>query len=493
MGPMDGGLTLTLSITIVSLLLVGNAIFVAAEFAILRSSTSVVESDDFNAHLGAKSARRVLLNLERCLLATKLATVATSIVLGWFGLQMVIDILKPSLLMISAPELASLTHAVSLVIAVVLLLSLHMLLGELFAKALACRYPEVVLRILAVPILIFTTLFRPLIFILGGLSGVLLRLVGFTDPPKLERAPTSDELARLVSRSGELGVLDKDEELLLRSVFQFGGTVAREVMTPRTDLVTIHISDAYAEVISIVEESGLSRIPVRGDGVDDILGVVLAKDLLKYAGTNGKSRDDFRVEAVMREPFFIPGTKPIDDLLTEFKRRKIHIAIVLDEHGGVDGLVTLEDLLEELVGDIFDESDDASADVIVGENGCLIVDGGVLVSDLNAEHKLGLPEGDYDTIAGFIFTYLGRLPNVGDQIVLGPLEADAVGGDNGLAADFDGTIKEPRVLIRVAAVSGHRVERLEVEIPSENRARETASSSGASNEKAELTLAKKVG
>ncbi|MCB0345813.1 MAG: HlyC/CorC family transporter [Bdellovibrionales bacterium] len=481
-----------MSITVVSLLLVGNAVFVAAEFAILRSSTGIVSSSDFLSRLGGKSAHRVLKDLERCLLATKLATVATSIVLGWFGLQMVIDILEPSLKLISERELAVVTHGGSLVIAVVVLLALHMLLGELFAKALACRYPEVTLRLLAVPVLILTTLFAPLIFFLGGISGLLLRMFGFSHSPKLERAPTSDELARLVSRSGELGVLDKEEEELLRSVFQFGGTVAREVMTPRTDLVTVHVSDSYATVINAVEESGLSRIPVRGDGVDDILGVILAKDLLAYAGTNGKSRSDFRVEAVMREPYFIPGTKPIDDLLAEFKRRKAHIAIVLDEHGGVDGLVTLEDLLEELVGDIFDESDDASADVVVRENGSLVVDGGVLVSDLNAEHNLGIPEGDYDTIAGFIFTHLGRLPNIGDKIVLGaPDDTSAEEREqNGKVA---GTKVHPRVTIKVAAVSGHRVERLEVQIPTQKGAPETAAEHEASNYQGELSLAKKAG
>lgn len=486
---MEPGLTLSFSLMVVALLLLGNAVFIAAEFAILRSSMAVVNSEEYRARLGGRSAVRVLGDLDRCLLATKLATVVSSIVLGWFGLQMMIDVLEPWLLLVSTKELAELVHGVSLVVAVVLLLSLHMLLGELFAKALACRYPEATLRILAWPTLLLTTLFAPLIFVLGGLSTLLLRSVGVTHPPKLERAPTSDELARLVSRSGELGVLDKDEEYLLRSVFQFGETVAREVMTPRTDLVTVHVSDSYADILATVEESGLSRLPVRGNGVDDILGVLLARDLLIYCG-NGKDVSEFHVENTMREPYFIPGTKPIDELLKEFKLRKVHLAIVLDEHGGVDGVVTLEDLLEELVGDIFDESDEPAADVVVADDG-LLVDGGVLVSDLNSEHNLGIPEGDYDTIAGFIFTHLGRLPEIGDQIVLGAAAEELAGDDSQDAAEAAEARPHgaPEVLIRVDAVSGHRVERLKVEFPAGNGGREPVGTADASNKKGELSAA----
>ena len=195
--------------------------------------------------------------------------------------------------------------------------------------------------------------------------------------------------------------------------------LSRSVMTPRTDLESIQIDSTLADVLALVLKTGFSRFPVSGSSRDDIRGVLLIKDLLPVFAQGSELDKAFSVKDYMRAAFFVPDTKAIEDLLAEFKSQKQHMAIVLDEHGGVDGIVTMEDLVEEIVGDIFDESDAGVPEVSLQANGELLVDGGALVSDLNEEYGLRLPEAEeYDTIAGFIFTLTGRVPDQGDVLEL---------------------------------------------------------------------------
>jgi len=267
---------------------------------------------------------------------------------------------------------------------------------------------------------------------------------------------------------------------MLRGIFGFSDTIAREIMTPRTDLVAISRNASFDEVMSCVAETGLSRFPVKGEEIDNIVGLLLVKDLFRFIPQRpGEAVQGFSVAGLMREPFFIPGTKPIDELLNEFKRRKVHMAVVLDEHGGVDGVVTLEDVIEEIVGDIYDESDEPAHDLVVEENGDVIVDGGMLVADLNDRFSFAIPEGDYDTIAGFIFTSLGRMTKVGDQIVistsgavhtngadaaLNPAEITAEGAQdaaesgNGRADHDEANADLPKSVITVEKVESNRIE-----------------------------------
>ena len=225
-----------------------------------------------------------------------------------------------------------------------------------------------------------------------------------------------------------------------------------------------------------MNESGFSRFPVTGEGVDDVLGVLLAKELLPCVPRYLCEKNDFKVMDIMRDVYFIPGTKPINELLNEFKRRKLHMAILLDEHGGVDGVVTLEDLLEEIVGDIFDESDTPSSDVVEEDNGDVLVDGGVLVSDLNELLGFEIPEGDYDTVGGFVFSSLGRVPEEGDLISIYDSGFVLVNGENGAAhalgdsledgveSSADDSLDDGRGQIRldlsVECMENHRVEKI---------------------------------
>jgi len=266
--------------------------------------------------------------------------------------------------------------------------------------------------------------------------------------PKPERQTTAADLSLVVSGTDEEVELDEEEKEMIQGVCEFGDTVAREVMTPRTDFVVVPIGSTFEEVVDIINSSGYSRFPVIEDRVDNVVGILMARDLMDYLASFIKTGENgFTVKSVMREAYFIPNTKVIDELLGEFKKRKQHMAVVLDEHGGVDGLVTLEDLIEEIVGEIFDESDLPEPEILEKGSGEVLLDGGVTVDELNERFALGIPEGDYDTVAGFVLSELGRMPVQGDLISLPKKEAVVEGEEVEKLAE-----------LTVEKLEGHRIE-----------------------------------
>lgn len=412
---MDASLGLPISLLIVFVLVVANGLFVAAEFALVRSRVTKLKNEDLIDKWGVRSSLQLLEDLDGSLSVTQLGITVASLILGWWGESTFQRLIFGAVDFLGEASRLLVSHAVATAFALVAITYLHVVLGELVAKSLAIRFPETTLRIVAWPTLFFAKVCRPAIFVLNGSATIFLRLVGVRTSADIDRVHSSAELAMLISHSTQEGVLDKDEERMLKGVFGFSETVAREVMTPRTDLVTIRYNATLPQVVELSVKTGFSRIPIIGERVDDILGVLLVRDIFPYfsSGTG-----EFDIRRIMREPYFVPSTKPIDDLLKEFQKRKIHLAIVLDEHGGVDGVVTMEDLLEEIVGEIYDESDVPETDIVAHDNGEVLVRGGVLVSDLNARFHFGLMEGDYDTIAGYIFTHLGRVARAGDRLVV---------------------------------------------------------------------------
>mgnify|MGYP000529206470 CR=1 FL=1 len=416
---MDELLPLFLGILTVLGLVIANAFFVAVEFALVRARETKLQSPEFIRQLGAKSALTLIGRLDASISATQLGITITSLTLGWWAELTFQKMIIRAVSFLGESAALWVSHGIATAIALVIATFLHVVLGELIPKTIAIRYPETTLRFLAPPMLVFAKAITPFVWFMNGTANFSCRLLGLRAAGHDESAHSTAELAILIAQSTESGHLDKDEEQMLKGVFEFSHTVAREVMTPRMDLLTIAADASLEQVLVIVGEAGFSRIPVVGNNVDDIIGVLLVKELLPNLRQLTEEPSTFDVSNFMREPFFIPGTKPIDDLLKEFKLRKQHLAVVLDEHGGVDGIVTLEDILEEIVGDIYDESDTPERDIIVRDDGDIIIDGGVLVADINSRFGLAIPEGDYDTIAGFIFSVLGRIPSPGDEIRLG--------------------------------------------------------------------------
>jgi len=458
----------------VVLLVLANGFFVAVEFAIVRSHVTKLKAPELLSKFGTRSSLKLIEELDLGLSATQLGITVASLVLGWYGERIFADVFENLLHGFGQNIAFVASHALATTLALLVVTFMHVVIGELAAKSLAIRYPEETLRALAPLMLFFTQLFRPAIFVLNGAANLFLSLFGLKTVSESERVHSTGELSMLISHSTEYGVLDKSEEEMLKGIFGFSETVAREVMTPRTDLVTIPQTASFTQVIKTVRESGFSRFPVVGEGVDDVIGILLARDILSFVPEYVESKaKSFDIRKLLRECYFIPGTKPIDDLLNELKRRKLHMAIVLDEHGGVDGAVTMEDLIEEIVGDIYDESDAPDKELVFEADGDVLVDGGLLVEDVNERLKLKIPEGDYDTIAGFIFSALGRMSLTGDAIHVNGKGVIAVNGEvvaeedsdspgNDVHKDDEEEVDLCDVLLTVERVAGNRIETVRV-------------------------------
>jgi putative hemolysin len=244
----------------------------------------------------------------------------------------------------------------------------------------------------------------------------VLRLLGQKAANPEENVHSAEELRMLVEQSQEVGVLQSQDADMLEGVFEFSEKNAREVMTPRTEIDALDIDATLDETLALVEESGRSRYPVYEETIDNIIGLVLAKDLIPILRS---PPPDFSLRAIMRPVHVVPGSREVEEVLSDFKRLKVHMAIVLDEFGGTAGLVTMEDLLEEIVGEILDEYDEPPEHLERESADLVIVPGGTNIGELNERFGLNVPDGDYTTIGGYIFGALGRLAVVGDRVAAG--------------------------------------------------------------------------
>ncbi len=440
------------------LLLVINGAFVAAEYALISCDPSDVKEDAKNSN--KLSAKWLLDHSELAVASIQLGITICSLLIGWLA----IDFFKALIIPIEEPLLLNFGpfafYFIPLISAIFVVTLVHVVCGELVVKAIGTAYPALTLSVLAAPVRLFTIISYPLsktVYLIANMFLKPLQLtIGQSSPETLSIA----EIKKLFSSVPTSSDLGSEQAQMIRGVVGFSETVAREIMTPRTDLVTVKATDSLEEVLKVILESEFSRIPVRGERVDDILGILLSRDVLSYLLPDSKR---FEVKKVMRKCYFIPGTKPIDDLLSEFKRRKQHMAIILDEHGGLDGVVTLEDILEEIVGNIYDENDELDREIVVMEDGKVLVEGGLLVADVNEKLNYNIPEGEYDTIAGFLFTFLGRIPKITDELFLhekGLIFVNRKLSDRTPSEDevLDNLLNEEGLLINIESVQGHRIE-----------------------------------
>jgi len=391
-----------------------NAFFVAAEFALVGARRTRLDEMAQRGDRKAVLARRATQSLDRYISATQLGITLSSLGLGWIGEPALAGLIQGGFAWLPDPAQLIATHGVAVVIAFTIITALHIVLGELVPKALALLYPEVVSGWVAAPLMGFAWVMHLPIAILNGTANRLLRVIHVRPPGDHERLHSPEEIRMLVEQSEEGGSLGKGDARLLEGVFEFSEKTAQEVMTPRTQMVALERELTVEEAADVVAQARRSRYPVYGESLDDIAGVVHAKDIL----TAVRQQPGSNVGGIMRPPLFVPGTREVEDVLADMKRLKVHLALVLDEYGGTAGLVTMEDLLEEIVGDIFDEYDRLDRPAPTPE-GAPILDGALTISDFNTEHDLQLDDTDYTTIGGYLFGQLGRLPRPGDRIVAG--------------------------------------------------------------------------
>jgi CBS domain containing-hemolysin-like protein len=397
------------------LLLVGaNGFFVAAEFALVSADDTKLAGMAERGDRKARAVRAAQAELNLYLSSCQIGITLASLGLGWIGEPAIAETLISLFSGLPSPFNWIARHAVAVFIAFSAITLLHVVLGEVAPKALAIFHPEQVARWLTKPLIAFTRIGSPLIWSVNESANALLRIFGVRLPSEAERVHSRWELLLLVERAREMGKVEHDEEEMISGVFELTRTMAREVMTPRPDVVAVPVDVKLDELVQITSRSGHSRLPVYDGSLDNVVGIVLVKDILPLAASGQHA--DFDVSLIMREPSFVPDTKSVDDLLAEFRRMKVHMAIVVDEFGGTDGLVTLEDLIEEIVGEIYDEHDVARPMVTTTSRGEVLIDGGAPLDEVKERFGLDLPEEDYDTLGGFILGELGHVPKPGDTV-----------------------------------------------------------------------------
>jgi CBS domain containing-hemolysin-like protein len=396
----------------VVVLVLANAFFVAAEFALVGARKTRLDELARTGDGKARLARRAVQSLDRYISATQLGITLASLGLGWIGEPALAHVIEGGFAWLPAPAAAIATHAVASVVAFMIITVLHIILGELVPKALALLYPEEISGWVAAPLMGFAWVMALPIAVLNGTANRLLRLMHINPPGETERLHSPEEIRMLVEQSTEGGSLLQQDARLLEGVFEFSEKTAQEVMTPRTQIVALEAELTVERAADEVAAAGRSRYPVFTDSLDEIVGVVHAKDILAAL----RAHPGRTVRENMRPPLFVPGTRQVEDVLADMKRLKTHLAVVLDEYGGTAGLVTMEDLLEEIVGPIYDEYDPQDK---ARPAGAPQLDGAMPISDFNSEHGESLDDADYTTIGGYVFGQLGRLPRPGDRVAAG--------------------------------------------------------------------------
>ena len=423
----------------VVLLVLANAYFVAAEFALVGARRTRLDEMALAGDRKAVLARRAVRSLDRYISATQLGITLASLGLGWIGKPALAGLLDG--LFAFLPETAAVwtTHAVSAATAFAIITALQIVLGELVPKSLALLYPEDVSRWVAGPLIGFSWLMAGPISLLNGTANWLLGLAKIKPRGDHERLHSTEEIRMLVEQSQVGGTMETQDARLLEGVFEFSEKTAEEVMTPRTQIVALAADLPVTEAADVIAEAGRSRYPVYVTSLDEIVGVVLAKDVLRALRADPSAT----VGSIRRDPLFVPGTREVEDVLTDMKRLKTHLAVVLDEYGGTAGLVTMEDLLEEIVGEIFDEHD-VPEEPAPAAGGAPLLDGAMTLSEFNAAWDADLDDRNYTTLGGFLFGELGRLPRVGDRIVVGPRTFEIVSMEGRRVSEVRMTVEEKK-------------------------------------------------
>jgi CBS domain containing-hemolysin-like protein len=417
-----------------------NAYFVAAEFALVGARRTRLEEAAQAGDGKATRALGAIQHLDRYISATQLGITLASLGLGWVGEPALAHLFAE--LFAGAPGILAplASHTAAVATAFTLITTLHIVLGELVPKSLALIYPEDVSRWVIWPLMGFAWVMHYPISLLNGIATRLLRLGGVTLEGEHDRLHSPEEIRMLVEQSGEGGSLGRGDARMLEGVFEFSEKSAQDVMTPRTDIVGLAADATVDQAAEVVAGAGRSRYPVYTDSLDEIIGVVLAKDILRAL----RSGSETPIRRIMRAPLLVPATREVEDVLTDMKRLKNHLAVVLDEYGGTAGLVTMEDLLEEIVGEIYDEYDPDDATVVTATDGTVSVDAALPIGAFNDRFDAQLDDQDYTTVGGYLFGQLGRLPRVGDRISTPTLRFEITAMD-GRRVD---TVKVERVVGR---------------------------------------------
>jgi putative hemolysin len=420
--------SLFLELLAVAALILLNGYFVAAEYALVTARRTRIQELAQRGNRRAKAVLRIVADPPRFIAAMQLGVTGASLAIGALGEQVLARVFDPLFASVIAFALAFL-----------IITFLHVVVGELVPKGIALGYSDRVALAVSTPVRGFFVAFKPLIWVLQRSSEIVLRTLGLTPPGGEMEVYSEAELKMLLSRSTEEGELEAQEQEMLYKVFDFADKEVSAVMVPRPEVVALSIEMPPEEALAAVIDSPYTRYPVYRDSLDEIVGVLHVRDLFSALVDRGIA--GVQIEQLLRPAHIVPETKDLAALLTEFRRTNQHLAVVVDEYGELEGIVTLEDLLEEIVGEIEDEFDLPDESIERLEDGRVRVHGTFPIDDFNEQFGVSLPIEDYHTLGGFVFGMLGRAPEPGDEV------------------EHEG------IRFTVLTVEGSRIERLEIVLP----------------------------
>lgn len=392
---------------IILILLLGSAFFSGSEVALFSLDKKKLDSN-FNR---SGIIYRYLINLisypRRLLVTILIGNTIVNVAASIVAVSIAIDL----------SNLFNISLDLLLTFQILIITILILLFGELFPKMIASKNPVKFAKYIAVPLNFCTIIIYPVAEIIAEILRLSSSSLKFD---KSKSAISNEELVELTNIGKEKGAIEEGEHSLISSIVMFAGITVDEVMTPRVDIVAVPAEENYDGIIKTITNSGHSRIPVYKNNLDEIMGIIFAKDLLKFIRVNN-SLEKFSLESLMKKPLFVPETKPINELLKEFQEKKVHLAIVVDEYGGTSGLITLEDIIEEVLGDIWDEFDKEEDEIISIDDKRFIALGKTKLDDLNEQLHTNIivEDNDYDTLGGFIFNKAGNIPKEGFSFVSG--------------------------------------------------------------------------
>ena len=409
-----------LGLFLVIALVLANGFFVASEFALVAVRKSRIESLAADGDKAAQRLLGMLENLNAYISATQLGITLSSLGLGWIGEPFVASLLDP--LFLAAAQASSweflasgaVVHTISFIIAFAFITFLHIVFGELAPKTAALEISEKVSYFVAIPLRLFYKTFYYPIRLLDWAGTTTAGLFGLRPTGDHGASYSEDEIRQLINASQEKGLLNEDERRLINQVFEFSETTVKEAMIPRTEVVAIPEDSTLEQIVKAFRQHGYSRLPIYGESMDDMRGVIHSKDILSYM----LRPKTFRLERILQKPVYVVDNARLEDVLRQMQQEKFHFGFVVDEHGGVEGIITLEDLLEEIVGEISDEHDEEVNEQIHEQpDGTYVLEGGLAVRDLNRRLGLNLPISEsYTTVAGFLMSEAGQLLSEGDAV-----------------------------------------------------------------------------
>jgi CBS domain containing-hemolysin-like protein len=393
-----------------------NAFFVAAEFAIVKVRISQIELKVRTGSRLAKLTKHLILHLDAYLSATQLGITLASLGLGWIGEPVVGKVLTDLIYFLGINISEQLIHKISLPLAFIVITILHIVFGELAPKSLAIQRSEQVSLFVALPLRLFYIIFSPFIWILNGFANLFIKLIGFEPITETHSLHSSDELRYIIEESSKSGSIEPTQHRLIENIFEFKDTPIKQIMVPRGKIIALEANMNITQAIELFKNEGYSRMPVFDQSIDNIVGIVFAKDLIGIFENNNNDS----VRNYMKPAFFVSEDEKISNIMKIMQRDKIHLAIVLDEFGGTAGLVTMEDILEEIVGEIQDEYDEEIPLIEKISETEFQVNAVLPIDDANDILPYPLPaDEEYETIGGLVISKVGRIPEINEVIDIG--------------------------------------------------------------------------